>query len=159
MTPCIRHGILAGAFLATTLFATSSLWAATIPQAACELMTTADYKALGVSGAPQGRIANSPNQVMSTCTAGSLKEPPMLSLMIQDIKMPIAVEMGRKSLATEKGDDVTGPWDTGKAISRTDGTQFHFFKGNVSVLVMTTVTTANARTTLIEIGKRVAKAL
>lgn len=130
-----------------------------IPPDACELFTPGDLKALGISAAPKGRVASSPNQTMSTCGAGSMLKPPMLSIMIQDIKMPLAVQRGRESLASEKGEVVTGPWDAGKSTSGVDGSQFHFFKGNVSVLLMCSATTAAARTRLIEIAKRAAAAL
>jgi hypothetical protein len=159
MARCLRNCVLVGLLLAVTLSGTLSLSVAAVPQDACALLTTADFKALGVSATPTNRVANTPSQSMVTCAAGSMAAPPMLSLMVQDIKVPIAVEMGRKRLASEKGDDASGPWDTGKAISGADGVQFHFFKGNVSVLIMTNSTKAEARSTLTEIAKRVAKAL
>ena len=151
--------LLTGALLASTLLGPPSLGAPKIPPDACQLLTAADYKALGVTDGPKSRVATNARQSMRSCTAGSLLKPPMVMLMIQDIKLPIAVEMGRKSLEEEKGDAVAGPRDAGKTTSGTDGTQFHFFKGNVSVLLMSSATTAAARTTLVEIGKRIAAAL
>lgn len=159
MSSFLRTPLLACALLASTLLGSSSLRAAPIPQDACKLFTADDLKALDISATPKGRVASSPNQTMSTCAAGSMLKPPMLSIMIQDIKLPIAVQMGRKSLASEKGEVVSGPWDTGKAKSGVDGSEFHFFKGNVSVLVMCSATTPAARTRLIEIAKRAAAAL
>lgn len=159
MSPSLRAPLLAGGLLALVLADPSSPRAAPIPQDACKLFTAADLTALGISGVPKGRIASSPNQTMSTCGVGSFLKPPMLSIMIQDIKIPIAVQMGHKSLASEKGDVMTGPWDAGKAKTGTDGSQFHFFKGNVSVLVMCSATTPAARALLVEIAKRAAAAL
>lgn len=159
MSSSLRTPLLACALLAATLMGSSSLRAAEIPQDACKLFTADDLKALGISAAPKGRTASTPNQTMSTCGAGSMLKPPMLSIMIQDIKVPIAVQMGQKRLASEQGEVVSGPWDTGKAKTGVDGSQFHFFKGNVSVLVMCSATTPAARTRLVEIAKRAAAAL
>ena len=159
MTGSLRTLLLAGALLASALVGPSALWAAGIPQDACQIFRAEDFKALGISAAPKGRVAKTPNQDMSTCGAGSVLKPPMLGIMIQDIKMPIAVQMGRKNLASEKGEVVAGPWDAGKVTSGTDGSQFHFFKGNVSVLIMCSATTPAARTMLVEIAKRAAAAL
>ena len=151
--------LLASALLVATLFGPPSVAVGKIPPEACQLLTAADYKAFGVSAAPKNRAGSSPSQEMRSCTAGSMMKPPVLMVMIQDIKVPIAVEMGRKSLASEKGEVVTGPWDTGKVMVGTDGTQVHFFKGNVSVLLMSSATTAAARSTLIAIAKRIAAAV
>ncbi len=159
MSSSLRTPFLACALLASTLLGTSSLRAARIPQDACQLFTADDLKKLSISAAPKGRIASSPIQTMSTCVAGSMLQPPMLSIMIQDIKVPIAAQMGRKRLASEPGEVVSGPWDTGRAKSGVDGSSFHFFKGDVSVLVMCSATTPAARTRLIEIAKRAAAAL
>ncbi len=159
MSSSLRTTLVACALLASTLVGSSPLRAAKIPQDACKLFTADDLKTLGISAATKGRTASTPSQTVSTCAAGSILNPPMLSIMIQDIKLPIAVQMGRKSIASAEGDVVSGPWDTGKAKSGVDGSQFHFFKGNVSVLVMCSATTPAARTMLIEIAKRAAAAL
>ncbi len=159
MSASFRTHLLAGALLASTLLGPSSLRAAPIPQDACRLFTAADLKALGISAAPKGQVASSAHQTMSTCAAGSMLKPPLLSIMIQDIKIPIAMQKMRESMASEKGEVVPGPWDAGKAKSGTDGSQVHFFKGNVSVLLMSSEATPAVRTRLVEIAKRTAAAL
>ena len=95
-------------------------------------LTPADDKAFGVTAAPKGELANTPVQTAHACTAGSLAAKPMLSLIVQEMKMPMAVEMGRKALARD-GDALTGPWDAGNVHAGVDGTQMRFFKGSVSV--------------------------
>ena len=120
MSPSLRAPLLAGALLASILVDPSSPRAAPIPQDACKLFTAADLTALGISAAPKGRIASSPNQTMSSCGAGSFLKPPKRAMSCS---------------------------------------QFHFFKGNVSVLLMCSATMPAARTRLIEIAKRAAAAL
>jgi hypothetical protein len=154
-----RNALLGASLLVLALFTSAPLRAAGMPVDACRLLTPADYKALGVTAVPKGRAADSPRQSMRACTAGSAAAKPMLSLMIQDIKMPIAVEMGRKEMASGGGEALTGPWDACTVHVGVDGTQVHFFKGNVSVLLMSSANDAAARTVLIEIAKRVAATL
>lgn len=80
----------------------------------------------------------------------------MLMLMIQDIKMPIAVQMGRKSMEEDGDERISGPWDIATVSRGTDGMQVHFFKGNMSVMVKSSKTDDAARATLIDIANRVA---
>jgi hypothetical protein len=95
---------------------------------------------------------------MRSCVAGSLLKPPMLSLMIQDITMAFAVEMGRKELAAS-AHPVKGPWDLGEMESGSDGTLVHFFKGNVSVTLQTSETQPAVRNVVMDIAKRIASSL
>lgn len=159
MSDAMRHrlGLLA-AVMITALVMPVSLGAANIPADACSLLTPDDFKTLGVTAAPKGRVADTPSQVLHACTAGSLAAKPMLSLMVQEIKMAVAVEMGRQAL-TRGGDPLAGPWDAGSIHTGADGTQVRFFKGSVSVQLMTTANDARAKTTLVAIANRVAAAL
>ena len=111
MSHSIRLALVAAVFIAGPV-AQSPVRAAGVPADACTLLTPADYKAFGVTAAPKGQLANTPAQTAHACTAGSLAAKPMLSLIVQEIKMPMAVEMGRKALARD-GDALTGPWDAG----------------------------------------------
>jgi hypothetical protein len=51
------------------------------------------------------------------------------------------------------------PWDAGHVHAGVDGTQVRFFKGSVSVQLLTSATDAAAKTALIAIAKRVGAAL
>ena len=137
----------AGAVLFVACLSSSALFAADTADA-CKLLTAADLKKVGISAVPKGRNADSPNQSMQSCTAGSLAAPPMLSLTIQKIKIPIAIEMGRKQLADSSGEVVAGPWDAAKLTTGTDGAQLHYFKGSTSVLVWAAAMRANSPCTM-----------
>lgn len=160
MSKSVAKNLLASTLFVSTILGPSLVWAAKVPQDACQVLTAADFKALGISAAPKNKAVDTPSQSMRTCIAGSLMAPPMLSLTIQDIKLPVAVEMMRKSLASEgAGEVVNGPWDGGKVKEGADGIQVHFFKGNVSVLIWGKAEGASVRNTLIEIAKRIAGGL
>jgi hypothetical protein len=149
---------LVAAVLVTGPVAQSPVRAAGVPADACTLLTPADYKAFGVTATPKGQLAATPVQTAHACTAGSVAVKPMLSLIVQEIKMPMAVEMARKALARD-GDALTGPWDAGNVHAGVDGTQVRFFKGSVSVQLLTSATDAAAKTTLVAIARRVGAAL
>jgi hypothetical protein len=153
MSQSMRSFALIAGVLIAGLAAQSSLQAA-VPADACTLLTPADYKAFGVTEKPKGQLANTPAQIAHACTAGSMTTKPMLSLIVQEIKIATAVEMGRKALARD-GEPLTGPWDAGNVHSGVDGTQVRFYKGSVSVQLMTSATDAAAKTTLIAIAKRI----
>ena len=164
MSISVCRNLLSIALFVSMLLEASSVWAAKIPQDACQVLTAADYKVLGITTVPKSRAAETPSQSMRTCVAGSRTLPPMLSLMIQDIKLPIAVETMRKTMASDEGAAVNGPWDAGKVNEGSDGIQVHVFKGNVSILIMATNGWTNwgnaggaaVRNTLIEVAKRIA---
>lgn len=157
--PYSMHSLaLVAGVLITGLVAQSPVRAAAVPADACTLLTPADYKTFGVVATPKGQLADTPAQTAHACTAGSATAKPMLSLIVQEIKLPMALEMGRKALA-RNGEALTGPWDAGNVHSGVDGTQVRFFKGSVSVQLITSATDAAAKTALIAIAKRVGAAL
>lgn len=158
MSHSIRRVVLVAGLLISAFVAQSPVSAAEVPADACTLLKPADFKAFGVTATPKGQLANTPAQIAHACTAGSPASKPMLSLMVQEIKMPQAIEMGRQAL-TRSGEALAGPWDAGNVHSGVDGTQIRFFKGSLSVQLMTSANDAAAKTALIEIAKRVAGAL
>jgi len=142
--------------LATGLLLSPILAAASAPDDACKLVTQGDLNRLGIVSGPTSRAADSPNQAMRICTAGTGAGPPMFMLMIQDIKLPIAVQMGRKRLEEDGDERISGPWDIATISWGADGMQVHFFKGNRSVMVKFWKTDDAARAALIDIASRVA---
>ncbi len=143
--------VLATAVLLSPIQATASA-----PADACKLVTKGDLNRLGITSEPKSRATDSPHQAMRSCSAGTGAGPPMLFIMIQDIKVPMAVQMGRKSIEEDDGEAVSGPWDVAKISTGADGMRLHFFKGNMSVMVHSSKTDAATRATLLDIAKRAA---
>jgi hypothetical protein len=146
--------IFAAALSTTSL---SCAWAADSSDA-CKFIEKSDLQALAVTAQPKSRNADSPHQAVHSCVFGSLREPPMLSVMVQQIKMPIAVDMGHKKLAEGDGEKIAGPWDIAKLSSGADGMHLGAMIGSLSIQVLSSRSDAKARETLIAIAKRVASA-